>query len=165
VLLAVFLGFEHAAIAAVLVGLAAGAIILGGSLFVFLRFCLGGPLILDQGKLLLFDSWTLTRGSTDRLLGLSLCLLVVTVVLEIVIGALLLTSAAAFFSALPGGLTGFFNALHQSPDTALASVAPFLIGVALIGTPIAGALQTIIAAPWASAYRDLTAGTATDLVA
>jgi hypothetical protein len=41
--------------------------------------------------------------------------------------------------------------------TVFASFAPWLVVLGVVSIPVTGAFQAITAAPWASAYRDLTA--------
>jgi len=157
VIIIAVLGASHAAPAAAIVGVVGFFAAFSATVYIFTRFCMGGPLILDQGKLLLFDSWALTRGHAGSLFGLSLSLGVILVALELLIGAVMFAIGAIIVSAMPGGWQGLLAAMRQSPMTVFASFAPWLVVLGVVSIPVTGAFQAITAAPWASAYRDLTA--------
>jgi hypothetical protein len=157
VIIIAVLGASHAAPVAAIVGVLGFFAVFSATVYIFTRFCMGGPLILDQGKLLLFDSWALTRGHAGSLFGLSVSLGVVVIGLELVIGAVMLAIGAVIVSAMPGGWQGLMAAFKQSPMTLFTSFAPWFVVLGVVSIPITGAFQAITAAPWASAYRDLTA--------
>ncbi len=124
--------------------------------WIWLRFSLAGPATFDTRTFQLFESWSLTKGHSWSLLGLALLLLATILAFEVVFGGLLL---ATFFSlgsleALsPDSIEAFFA---QAPDVWLGQAAPWLIGIGLIGALLSGVVYTILLAPFASVYAQLT---------
>ncbi len=125
-------------------------------IWICLRFALAGPATFDNRTFQLFESWTLTKGHSWSLLGLALLLLVTFIVVEVVLGGIFL---ATFFSlgsleALsPDSIEAFFA---QPPDVWLAVAAPWIIGIGMISALLSGILYTVLLAPFASVYAQLT---------
>ena len=124
--------------------------------WICLRFSLAGPATFDTRTFQLFESWSLTKGHSWSLLGLALLLFVTILAFEVVLGGILL---ATFFSlgsleALsPDSIEAFFA---QSPDVWLGQAAPWMIGIGLISALLSGVVYTILLAPFASVYAQLT---------
>jgi hypothetical protein len=127
--------------------------------FVGLRFAFVGPMIIEDGKFHLFESWTMTRGHVGSLFLIALALLGVFLVLDIVMLALILALGAGAVGAL-GGLSQAATLFRQSPQVALMHILPFLAVYLVIMIPVSGCVFAIATAPWARAYRDLLPGAA-----
>ena len=119
------------------------------------RLCLAGPMIVQDGKFHLFDAWSLTRGHAGTLFLIALCVAVILLVLEAVVGAVALALGLGLLGQAAGGLRNLPTFFSQPPATILSSMAPALVIAALASIPISGAAMAIIGAPWARAYRDL----------
>jgi hypothetical protein len=120
-----------------------------------LRFVFVGPMMVDDGKFHLMESWTLTKGHVGALFVIGLGLVAVAIAVEMVVGALMLGLGAAGFFGIAGGVQGLPAFLKLSPSEMLSRLAP-LLGVYLVALiPIQGCLLAIFGAPWARAYRDL----------
>ena len=119
-----------------------------------LRFSLVGPMLVDDNRFHLFESWTLTRGRLGSLMLLGLGLIGVFLAIEIVVLILLAAIAAAVISAA-GGLDQVRTMLQHSPEVLLSQAWPFLIAWSIVAIPIAGCALAIAAAPFARVYLDL----------
>jgi len=144
---------RHATAAAVIVGLllAVGAVWALG--YVALRFCMVGPMMVDDGRLRLSDTWALTKGKAGALFLIALCLFGMLILLELVVGVAMIIG----FSVLSGGAdpTSWIPALlRQPPAAVLSRLAPIIIIAGVAGIPLNGAFLAIFSAPWARAYLD-----------
>jgi len=119
-----------------------------------LRFSLVGPMLVDDGKFHLFESWTLTRGRLGSLLLLALGLFGLFLAIDIVILILLVAIAAAVVTAA-GGMARVGTLLQHSPQALLSGAWPFLIVYGIVAIPAAGCALAIAAAPFARVYLDL----------
>lgn len=125
-------------------------------IWIWLRFSLAGPASFAARNFQFFESWTMTKGQSGRLLGLALLLFVTLLGAELVLGAI---AVGTFFSlgsmeALsPEGIEAFFA---QAPDVWLGQAAPWLIGFGLIAALLSGVIRTILLAPFASVYAQIT---------
>ena len=146
----------HAVAAAVIVGIVASVALFVGIVYVALRFSLVGPMTVDDGKFHLFDAWALTRRHAGGLFVLALCLFAILLIGEVVVGLVALLTGISLLSSLAGGLSHIQIFFHQSPAVILASLAPFLLGAAVLWIPLTGCMFAISGAPWAKAYRDLS---------
>ena len=144
------------------IGVVGGLVVLvlvGVLWWLVLRLCLAGPMTLADRTFRLFESWTLTRGQTLKLFALSLLLLVVVIVLYLVLVLL----AAAVLGLGIGGLASLASpgALERmfTDGSGLAVAIPpiVLFGVAL--SAIYGLVMTVVVAPWAEVYRQLSGRT------
>jgi hypothetical protein len=149
------LAVMHLVWAAVLVGLLAAIALLVAIFYLALRFSMVGPMIVDDGKFHLGESWALTRGHVGSLFMIFLLLLVVALVAEIVLSILFVAIGAGALVALAGGLHNLPAFFQAQPQVLLARLSPLLAIAALIWVPFVGCLMAIMAAPWARAYRDL----------
>jgi hypothetical protein len=140
------------AIALGIVGLIA---VLAASVYVGLRFSLIGPMIVDDGKFHFEDAWALTRGHVLQLFLVALVLVLVVLAAEIVVGLVFVALGLGGLAALAGGLGNVPTLFQQPAGTILARLSPLLVVAAMIWIPVAGAMNAILFAPWARAYRDL----------
>ena len=123
-------------------------------LFLAARFALVGPMMVEDGRFHLFESWTLTRGRVGSLMLVGLGLFVFLLVADIVLLALLVAGGAAVAHSV-GGLGPALALLRGPPQAALAKLAPVFAVYLIIHLPLAGCVVAIAGAPWAKAYRDL----------
>jgi hypothetical protein len=140
---------------AVIVGVLAVLILLVVMLYVLLRFAFVVPMMVDDGKFHLFDAWSLTKGHAGALFTIGLCLMLIGLVGEVIVGAIVLAIAAAGLSVSAGGfdnLQAFFN---LPPMTIVGRLGPWLAVLALLAIPLEGCVMAIFMAPWARAYRDV----------
>ncbi len=145
----------HLIWAAALVGVLAGVGFLVALVYLALRFSMVGPMIVEDGRFHLGDSWTLTRGHVGSLFMIGLLIFVVALVVQIVLLILFVAIGGGALAALAGGFQNI-PALFQQPPQLLVSRLGLLFAVAaLIWIPVFGCLFAIVAAPWARAYRDL----------
>lgn len=123
-----------------------------------LRLSLAAPMTFVDRQFRLFESWSVTRGSAWRLLGVAvLCLLMVIVVelivAGVVLGAIFAAGGPPAWLGDPVAVQAFFT---QPPLELLGRVWPWLAGVGVVWTLIGSCLIAVFCAPWAAAYRDLT---------
>jgi hypothetical protein len=124
---------------------------LAATVFVFVRLSLAGPASFAEGRLLLFRAWPRTRGNFWVLLGayvMALAILLVVLFLMTLIFAVLFSVLDNFASR---STTGWASVLRS----------PFVFLVATAGQAVNAFMSTccsvIFLAPFAQAYRDLTA--------
>jgi hypothetical protein len=144
----------------IVIGLAILVLVLG-LILVGLRFAFVVPMMVEDGKFHLFESWGLTKGHVGSLFLIGLCLMLVGFLLEIVIGLIFvalvlgtLTFAAGGFEAIPT----FFQSHQANPAALIPILAPSLILLVALLIPVEGAVLAIFIAPWARAYRDVVPG-------
>lgn len=135
--------------------LAAVLVMVGALLWVMIRFSMALPMTFAERKFRLFESWTLTRGRTLSLFGVGLLLVLMVVVLEAVVGGIFVAVSFALHGA--GGfdeaaVTAFFA---QDASIWMAELAPWAVGVAVLGALLGAAATTVMVAPWAEVYRQL----------
>ena len=126
-----------------------------GAAVIALRFAFVGPMIVDDGKFHLMESWELTRGRVGSLFLVGLGLFGLALLLETVLLAILVGVGAAALAAVAGGLQNVPALLQRPPQELLADAAPFLGLYVLLVIPVSGCFFAIFGAPWARAYRDL----------
>ena len=129
-------------------------VLMVGVLILSLRFVFVGPMMVEDGKFHLFESWTMTRGRVGSLFLLALCLLGVLLAAELVILIPFVGIAVAAIAAL-GGIQPAVALFQESPAAALARLWPFLAAYVVLLIPISGCATAILGAPWARAYKDL----------
>jgi hypothetical protein len=122
--------------------------------FLALRFCFAGPMMVADGKFHLMESWTLTRGRVGQLFLIGLSLVGIFILIDIVLLAILIGVGVAAVQSL-GGLSQVAAQLRASPQAVVEKLAPLLAVYALVQIPLGGCLLAIGAAPWAKAYSDL----------
>ncbi len=127
------------------------------SVWIFLRLSMAFPMTFAEREFRLFESWKLTRGNGWRLLGLAILLVIVAMLIEVVIaaivGAVAMAAGGSFFHD-PSRVHAFFGRPLQ---VWAREAAPWIALAALVFTYLIGVVSTIFLAPWASAYRQLTA--------
>jgi hypothetical protein len=121
-----------------------------------MRFALAGVIAFAQRRFVLLESWRLTRGYGLKMMGAAFVLFCMVLGVELVFGL------AAFLSLYPmlnGGEAALTKALSD-PETLVRRWAPWLVVLCLLGSIVVAAFYAVLAAPWASIYRDLTGGEA-----
>jgi hypothetical protein len=145
----------HAKPAALLVMLVGVAAMVALFVWVLLRLSLMGPMMVEDGRFHLADTWSLTRGRAVDLFVIGICLFVILLVIELIVGAFAIGIGLAILSQAAGGLSNIQGFFTRPPAEILSTLAPALIAFGIIGIPLTGCLMAIVAAPWAKAYRDL----------
>jgi hypothetical protein len=123
---------------------------------VAVRFSLVGPMIVDDGKFHLLESWHATRGKAGSLFLVALALFGIFLAIEIVAVAIVVGVGAAVLAG-SGGFAHVQAFFQQPPPVLISTLAPYLAGYVIVSIPIAGCFSAIAAAPWARAYLDLKA--------
>lgn len=139
--------------AGALVGLLIGLGTLAFMIFVIVRLSLAGPMTFAEGRLRIFQSWTLTRGNFWRLLGayvLALALIVVVLLLLLIIFA-----ATAAITA--GGDLGQVGQVFAPDMSSVEAYFTISMIIYLLFAAFLGAVQNaVLYAPPAVAYRALS---------
>ena len=143
--------------AGVFTGFGLGLVVVAVLVWLGLRLSLAAPMTFVDRQFRLFESWSVTRGSAWRLLGVAvLCLLMVFVVELIVAGVVLVAIFASggppVWLSDPEAIQAFVS---QPPLDLLRDVWPWLAVVGVVWTLIGSCLIAVFCAPWAAAYRDL----------
>ena len=149
------LAVMHLVWAAVIVGSAAAIAASGALIYLGLRFSMVGPMIVEDGKFHLGESWALTKGHVGSLFMIGLLLVVVALVAEIVLVIVLVAVGAGALTAIAGGMSNIPVLFQEPPQVLFARLGPILVIAAIIWVPFIGCISAIMAAPWARAYRDL----------
>ncbi len=146
------------ATAGIVTAVGLGLVAVGVLVWLGLRLSMAALMTFADGQFRLFESWSLTRGSAWRLLGVAVLSLLVVFVLELVVAGVVL---GAMFAA--GGPPVWLNDpqavqafLAQPPLDLLRRVWPWIAVVGLVWTLIGSCLVTLVCAPWAAAYGDLS---------
>ncbi len=133
------------------------AVLVMGGLYAWLliRFSMALPMTFAQRQFRLFESWKITKGHTLRLLGVGLILVAVVAALQLAVAVVFV--AISFGLHGTGGfdeaaMTAFFA---QDASIWMAELAPWAIGVAVLGALLGAVLTTVMTAPWAEAWRQL----------
>ena len=123
--------------------------------WLLVRFSMALPMSFAQKQFRLFESWTVTRGQTWRLIGVGAVLVAVVLAVELVVA--LVFVAVSFGLHGSGGFDEAAMAAFFAQDASLwmAELAPWAIGVAVLGALLGAVLTTVMTAPWAEAYRQL----------
>jgi hypothetical protein len=130
------------------------AVILCILFWVQLRLSLAGPMTYWERRFRLFESWTLTRGLTWRLVAVGVILVIIGIVVYLGVVSLAIAGSLAMWNSAPRP-ADLQVLLSSSPAQWIGALAPF---IALIGLMVllAGALLTPIGlAPWPHIYRAL----------
>lgn len=126
-------------------------------IWIWLRFSLAGPASFAERNFQFFESWTLTKGHSWPLLGLALLLFLTIFAIEAVLGGMAIVALVGLGSVealSPDSIEAFFG---QAPDIWIGQAAPWIIGLGLIAALLSGVLRTILLAPFASVYAQITA--------
>ncbi len=129
----------------------------GVSIWLGLRFCMVAPLIFNDRRFRLFESWTLTRGHVWNLFGVGLVMVLATAVVYVVLAAVGIAVAWPMFHSVAalGSSRAFFA---QAPQQIWNQLSPFLILYAAVIWAGSIILLPMFFAPWPEAYRQLTQG-------
>ena len=155
IIIGIVIGLTHGsgAAAALLIPIVLLAVMVA-LLIIALRFAFVGPMMVEDGKFHLLESWRLTRGRTVSLFLIGLSLVGIFILVDLVILAIVIGVGAAAVQSF-GGLDQIVAQWRASPAAVAGKLAPLLAVYALVQIPLAGCLMAIGAAPWAKAYRDL----------
>jgi len=142
----------------ILTGVGLGLIAVVVLVWLGLRLSMAAPMTFVEGQFRLFESWSLTRGSAWRLLGVAVLSLLMVFVLELVVagvvlGAMFAAGGPPVWLSDPVAIQAF---LTQPPLDLLRRVWPWLAVVGVVWTLIGSCLVALFCAPWAAAYRDLS---------
>jgi hypothetical protein len=156
-LMVLAMGAEGNLFAVVPIMLAAVLIAVAVLGWLFVRFSMALPMTFAEQRFRLFESWTMTRGQTWRLIGVGLSLVGIVLALELALLALLVLASLAFLGE--GGVDEAAASAFFAQDASIwmAELAPWAVGMALVGALLGAVVTTILAAPWAEAYRQLSA--------
>lgn len=145
--------------AAIAVAASASAIAAGVLIWVALRLSLAAPMTFADAQFRLFESWTLTQGQGWRLLGMAALVVILILLLEILVLAAAFGAIVAAGGSLeaiqgPGALEAFIS---RPLIALLGDLWPWLLGLGALSAVFSAVLQTVFWAPWAWAYKALTA--------
>jgi hypothetical protein len=126
-----------------------------GLLIVSLRFSLAGPMIVEDGRFHLIESWRLTRGHVSALLLVGLSQFGLLLLGEIVLLATTATLGLAGLGAAAGGFEHIPAFLRAPLPALIGKLAPFFVVYMVTLVPIAGGVVALFGAPWAKVYLDL----------
>jgi hypothetical protein len=144
---------SKAVAAAVIFGLVAFLVLIVAIVYLLLRFSLVGPLMVDDGKFHLGESWRMTRGHVGSLFLIGLTLFVVALAIDLIFGIVLVAVGAGALAALAGGLQNL--PIYMQQPNLISRLGPVFILLGVLWVPFAGVVCALMAAPWASAYLDL----------
>jgi hypothetical protein len=147
-------GATAGVITAVVLGFAVAVALI----WVSLRLSMATAMTFTDRQFRLFESWSLTKGSAGRLLGVGVLSLLLVFVVELVVAGIVLCAMFAsggppMWLNDPAAVQAF---VAQPPLTLLRQIWPWLAVVGAVWILIGSALFTVFCAPWAAAYRDLT---------
>jgi hypothetical protein len=132
-------------------------------IYITLRFALAPAMTFADRNFRLFESWKLTRGHVGALFAIVLILIVLIWVLEIIIGGV----AVGVLFANGDSLRAFVQSANvNAADPTVfmqnfwKTMTPFIMGATIVGSLLSGAAFAILLAPFATVYKQLTAGAA-----
>ena len=137
-----------------LVGVLIGLAVLTGLLWLGARFSLALPMTFAERRFRLFESWALTRGHGWKIVGVMLALVLIVLLIEVAVAMVVIAVA---FAVGAGHSAAMAHLADQPPATILGQIAPWLVVGALIYAALTGIIHTIVVAPFADIYRQLTA--------
>jgi hypothetical protein len=146
------------ATAGVITAVVLGFAVTAALIWVSLRLSMATAMTFTDRQFRLFESWSLTKGSAARLLGVGVLSLLLVFVVELVVAGIVLCAMFAsggppMWLNDPAAVQAF---VAQPPLTLLRQIWPWLAVVGAVWILIGSALFTVFCAPWAAAYRDLT---------
>ncbi len=147
-----------------LLGITIGVLTVIGGLvaivWAMLRLSMAWPMTFAGRRLVLFESWALTKGSSLRLFGMAVLAVLLVMAVEMVLGVVVLIVFALT-------MAGTWSALSKVSglDELLHLLWPWLLAAAPILALLQSIVLTIYIAPWASAYQQLTATAAGEAAA
>jgi hypothetical protein len=156
VIVIVILAMQKMVLAAVVVGILAAVVLIVASLYIALRFAFVVPMMVEDGQFHLFDAWSRTKGHVGSLFVIGVCLVLIAMAAELVIGALVIGLGLAALGVSAGGMANLQAFFQLPPMTIVSRLAPWLVVYGLAAIPLEGCAMAIFMAPWARAYRDVT---------
>jgi hypothetical protein len=129
---------------------------LAATIFLFVRLSLAGPASFAEGRLILFRAWPRTRGNAWGLLG--------AYVMALAIMLVVLFLMTLIFAVLFGVLDNVASRSTIGWAAVLRSPVVFLVATAgqAVNAFMSTCCSVIFLAPFAQAYRDLTASAPAD---
>lgn len=124
--------------------------------WLLLRLCLALPMAFATRRFALYESWGLTRGHVLKIFGVILVLGVIIWVFEFVT---LKAGGTYMVSQLLGGAHGPTK-VTGSLGEVLRHLAPAFFAAIILGSLVAMIVYTVVMAPIASIYKQLTRGAA-----
>lgn len=152
------LGVSHQAGAAVAAGFIGAAIIAGVAIWLVVRFSMALPLSFVERRFALFESWNFTKGHAGNLFLTALLVIVLVILMEMIVGAVVGAALLATGMSFNFDETAIRSFFEQPPQVWLRTLAPFVLGIGLMGAVVASAFNTVAVAPWAAAYKALSKG-------
>lgn len=128
--------------------------------FLLVRFSMALPMSFARRGFHLFESWTLTRGNGWNIVLVALLQMVFVMIVEMLVWLLIVIVAAVVFGTNFGllqdeaRLQAFFS---QDPSVLMGIFAPWIALAVVVGSLLGAVFTAIFIAPWAEAYRQLTA--------
>ena len=141
--------------AMVFVGTLAELVVMGLVLFVAVRLSLAPVATFAERRLVILESWTLTRGYFWRLLGAYVLALACMIVIGLLALVLFLAVAGAIMIAAGGELSDLQVILRPDQTSLLSYAHPAMIAYTVLGSVITALYYAVIAAPGAVAYQQL----------
>jgi hypothetical protein len=129
----------------------------GAYVWVLMRLSLALPMTFVEEEFRLFESWNLTQGSSLKLFVMALLLTMIAMLLALLVDCVFVGAA---FAAVGGSINdiGSLQKLADLPTQDLVRTArPWIVGWFASSSFFGVVTITILAAPWAVAYRQIAA--------
>lgn len=128
-------------------------------IWALLRLALALPMTVAEGRFRLFESWSLTRGYAGKmfLIFAGTMAMLIGVELLMLLAFVIVAGTAAGLGGLEQGALMAAERIARPPGEWLPALAPMLVVWLLVYALVIGVLQTLIVAPLADVYRQLTA--------
>jgi hypothetical protein len=120
-----------------------------GVVWLLTRFSLASPMAFAERRFIFAESWSLTEGHALKLFGVALALVVILILIELVLIVPI---------ALGLGLSGALQRTQDDPSAAMGLAGPWLAAGAVLLSLFGSLVYSILGAPWASIYQQLSAG-------
>jgi hypothetical protein len=141
--------------AAGLTGVVLAVICVVALIWVLLRLSMATPMSFEERGFRLFESWKITRGHAFGLFLLALLIGVILLLLELAALVVIGIPMMLIFHPHAMGPEAIQAFMKQPPQMMLQTVGPVIVVCVLVFSFVIGALQAIVLAPWATAYRML----------
>jgi len=116
------------------------------------------PMSVDHGKIQFKEAWALTRGHAKELVLLAVLLVVLGVAIAAVLFAVLSAAVGAFVASYAGA-QGMANFMSQATTDVIRELTPWGLLAAALSAVVSTFGLVVFTAPWAEAYRQITAET------
>lgn len=140
------IGTAAAAIAALILYF----VYIGVAIWLAVRLSLSQPMTFEKKRIVLFKSWSMTKGRFWPLLGCYLLALVTGLVVSLLGGAIGMAMLVAF-----GEFTDFASMMEPNLTSIQAYLTPGRIAMLVVNSVISTLAYAIFLAPAAAAYRDI----------